>query len=142
MGEVTCSSCGRVSRVRPAAPGRPVCPSCRSRLPWIVEAGEDTFAAEVDTPVPVVADFWAPWCAPCRMIAPGLEALATERAGDVKVVKVNVDEAPGLAARYRAMSIPLVVVLSRGEEVDRLVGALPPRELAARLAPALERARG
>jgi thioredoxin-like negative regulator of GroEL len=71
------------------------------------------------------------------MVSPSLERLAQERAGDLKVVKLNVDEAPELASRYRAMSIPTLVVMRDGQEVDRVVGALPPPELERRLAPAL-----
>ena len=87
--------------------------------------------------VPVVVDFWAHWCGPCRMIAPALEQLARKHAGRLKVVRLNVDEAPELAARYRAMSIPLLVVMRGGEEVDRSVGARPPAELQRWLAPHL-----
>ena len=71
------------------------------------------------------------------MVSPTLEQLARTRAGELKVVKLNVDEAPELAAEYRAMSIPLLVVMRDGEEVDRVVGALPPKQLEERLAPAL-----
>jgi thioredoxin 1 len=73
---------------------------------------------------PVLVDFWAPWCAPCRMVEPVVEALAREQAKALKVVKVNVDENPGLASKYRAMSIPTMMVFSGGREVDRWVDAL------------------
>jgi thioredoxin 2 len=87
--------------------------------------------------VPVVVDFWAGWCGPCRMISPVLEDLAREHAGRLKVVKVDVDANPGLAARFGAQSIPLLVVMREGREVDRIVGALPRAALEQRLAPAL-----
>jgi thioredoxin 2 len=116
----------------------PRCARCKAPLPWLVEAGPDTFAEEVRAAVPVVVDFWAPWCGPCRMVSPALEAMARERAGALKIVKLNVDEAPGLAAEYRTMSIPTLVVMRDGREVDRVVGALPPPELERRLAPSLQ----
>jgi thioredoxin len=83
---------------------------------------------------PVLVDFWAPWCAPCRMVAPALEALARDRAKSLKVVKVNVDENPGLASRYGAMSIPTMIVVKGGREVDRWVGALPEQAIRSRVA--------
>jgi thioredoxin 2 len=134
---VTCPACGARNRLRPHATAIPRCARCKAPLPWLVDAEAGTFDDEVRAPVPVIVDFWAPWCGPCRMVSPALERLAQERAGDVKVVKLNVDEAPELASQYRAMSIPTLVVMRDGEEVDRVVGALPPPELERRLAPAL-----
>jgi thioredoxin 2 len=106
-------------------------------LPWLVNADTDGFAAETAASVPVIVDLWAPWCGPCRMIAPVLADLAARHAGRLKVVKVNVDEEPALGARFDARSIPLLVVLRDGGEVDRIVGALPRPALEARLAPVL-----
>ena len=106
-------------------------------LPWLVEADTASFAAEAASSVPVVVDLWAPWCGPCRMIAPVLEDLAARHAGSLKIVKVNVDEEPALGARFDARSIPLLVVLDDGREVDRIVGALPRPALEARLASVL-----
>lgn len=82
---------------------------------------------------PVLVDFWAPWCAPCHMVAPALEALAREQANSLKVVKVNVDENPGLASRYGAMSIPTMIIIQKGREVDRMVGALPEKAIRSRV---------
>lgn len=85
--------------------------------------------AEFDTVVQekslVLVDFWATWCGPCRMVAPVMEALAEKYDGRVLVAKVNVDEEPALAQRFGVMSIPTVVVLKNGQEVDRKVGAMP-----------------
>ena len=74
-----------------------------------MDAGEDDFAEEVRAPVPVVVDLWAPWCGPCRMVSPALEALARSHAGRVKLVKVDVDRAPGVAARFEVMGIPILM---------------------------------
>ena len=83
---------------------------------------------------PVLVDFWAPWCAPCRMVAPALEAIARDHAGSLKVAKVNVDDNPELASKYRTMSIPTMIVFTNGREVDRWVGALPEGAIRTRVA--------
>jgi thioredoxin 2 len=103
----------------------------------VVDADAQTFAAELNASVPVVVDFWAAWCGPCRMISPVLEDLAGRHAGQLKVVKVDVDANPTLAARFGAQSIPLLVVIHDGREVDRIVGALPRAALEQRLRPVL-----
>jgi len=82
---------------------------------------------------PVLVDFWAPWCGPCHMVAPTLEKLAREQS-NLKIAKVNVDENPGLASRYGAMSIPTMIVIQGGREVDRWVGALPENAIRSRVA--------
>ncbi len=127
---VTCPSCGKKNRVPAAAHGVPRCANCHSPLPWVtsaVDADFDKVAGE--SPVPVLVDLWAPWCGPCHAVAPGVERAAKELAGRLKVVKVNVDEANGVAARFDARSIPTLVVLDGGSVVDRRVGALPPDAL-------------
>jgi thioredoxin 2 len=134
---VACPSCGKRSRVRAHPSAVPKCGGCGGYLPWSVEAETGSFAEETRAGVPVVVDFWAPWCGPCRQIAPALEMLARKYAGRLKVVRLNVDDAQELAARYRAMSIPLLVVMRDGEEVDRTVGARPAAELERWLAPHL-----
>ena len=102
-------------------------------LPWLVDADTASFDAEANASVPVVVDLWAPWCGPCRMIAPILSALAAEHAGKLKVVKVNVDDEPALGRRFDARSIPLLVVMRDGREVDRIVGAVPRPVIESRL---------
>ncbi|HUV04746.1 MAG TPA: thioredoxin [Armatimonadota bacterium] len=87
---------------------------------------------------PVLVDFWAPWCAPCRMVAPILDQLAADYAGKVKIVKVNTDENQQLAARYSIYGIPTLILFKGGEPVDRAVGVESKNVLAARLDKALE----
>jgi thioredoxin 2 len=137
MTIIACPSCGARNRVGPIQQGFPRCPRCKSALPWLVEADGDTFAAETDASVPVVVDFWAAWCGPCRLISPVLEDLAKRHAGEIKVVKVDVDTNPGLAMQFGARSIPLLVVIRDGHEIDRIVGALPRAALEQRLGPVL-----
>jgi len=84
----------------------------------------DEFQAEVlDAAVPVVVDFWAPWCGPCRMVGPELEKLSAKVGGKAKFVKVNVDENPSIAQRYSVMSIPTIIKFDRGTLVSQVVGA-------------------
>lgn len=137
MALIACPSCGARNRVGPIASGTPRCPRCKTRLPWVIDADEASFDAETAASVPVVVDFWAEWCAPCRMISPVLAQLAESHAGSLKVVKVDVDANPALGARFGAQSIPLLVVIRDGQEVDRIVGALPRQALEQRLAPVL-----
>ena len=94
---VSCASCGTRNRVPATASGIPNCGSCHRPLRWLVEAGEADFAAVVLTSTLVLVDLWAPWCGPCRTIGPLIEQVAADLAGRLKVVKVNVDEAPGLS---------------------------------------------
>jgi thioredoxin 2 len=137
MTVIRCETCGARNRVAPIDQGVPRCPKCKSELAWLVDADGDTFEAETTASVPVVVDFWAAWCGPCRMVSPVLEQLAQSHAGHLKVVKVDVDANPGLATRFGARSIPLLVVIRDGHEVDRIVGALPRAALEQRLEPVL-----
>lgn len=98
-----------------------------------MEAGDQEFADAIATSRLVLVDLWAPWCGPCRMVAPVLEKLAVEFSTSLKVVKVNVDESPRTAQRYEARSIPMLLFMRDGELVDTVVGAQPEHVLRARI---------
>ena len=123
---VTCPHCGKRNRVPSVADGVPRCGNCHNSLPWIAEAGDDDFAAIAErASIPVLVDFWAPWCGPCRMVSPALEQLATERAGVIKLVKVDVDRASALGQRFQIQAVPTLLVLRGGEVAARQAGAAP-----------------
>lgn len=134
-----CPACGTKNRVPLAANGHPQCASCHAALPWLVDAGDADFAPAIDTSQLVLVDLWAPWCGPCRMVAPILERLAVAYAGRVKIVKVNVDDARATAATFDAQSIPTLVMLRDGAPVDRVVGAQPEQVLRGRIEALLRR---
>lgn len=91
-----------------------------------INVGEQTFDKVVlQSEIPVLVDFWAAWCGPCRAVAPVLDQIAAENEGKIRIVKVNVDEEPTLAAQYRITSIPAMKVFKGGEEVRELIGAMP-----------------
>ena len=137
----TCPSCGTRNRVPADAAGSPRCARCHQPLPWIADAVDDTFANVAEaSPLPVVVDLWAPWCGPCRVVGPLLEQLAAELAGRVKLVRVNVDRAPGVQRRFGVQGIPTLVVLRDGREVGRKVGAAPLDQLRAWLESSMGRA--
>ncbi len=116
-----------------SAAGSPRCAKCQRALAWLVEAGDVEFDGAVDTNRLVIVDLWAPWCGPCRMVAPVLEKLSNEFATTLKVVKVNVDESPRTAQRYEARSIPMLLFMRNGELVDTVVGAQPEHVLRTRI---------
>jgi thioredoxin 2 len=123
---VACPNCGKRNRVPKAATGAPRCATCHAPLPFVVDAGDGDFDAVVtQSRLPVLVDLWAPWCGPCRMVGPAVEQLGSQLAGALKVVRVNVDEAPGVASRFDARSIPTLLVLDRGRVLARQVGAVP-----------------
>ncbi len=137
---IPCPACGATNRVPRGKLERglqPFCGRCKTPLPLSsrpLTVTDATFAAEVEaSPVPVLVDAWAPWCGPCRMIAPVVDQLAVELAGRARVAKLNVDENPLTANRFGLRSIPTLLVFKGGEEVDRIVGVQPKAEIARRL---------
>ena len=144
MAEATtirCGSCGALNRLaadKLAQGLTPKCGRCKQPLPEAAAAPlvvtDATFAADVErSPLPVLVDAWAAWCGPCRMIAPAIDELAAELAGRVRVAKLNVDENPATAGRFDIRSIPTLLVIAGGREVDRIVGAQPKQAIRARL---------
>jgi len=123
---VVCPHCGRKNRVPAAAKGSPRCGHCHAPLPWIVDANDDDFAEVADSAaLPVVVDLWATWCMPCRMSSPALEEVATELAGQLKMVKVDVDQAPKLSERFAVRAVPTLLLMNHGQVVSRQAGAAP-----------------
>ncbi len=120
---IACPHCGTKNRLPVAAKGRPQCASCHEPLPWLVDASDADLDAALDTSLLVLIDLWAPWCGPCRQVAPILEKLSVRYAGKIKVVKVNVDNNPHASARYDAQSIPTLVMVRDRVVVNRIVGA-------------------
>jgi thioredoxin 1 len=104
----------------------------------IPEVTDDSFQAEViESEVPVLVDFWAPWCGPCRMVTPVVEEIAQERGDQLKVVKLNIDENQNTAIQFNVLSIPTLMVFRNGEVAKTVIGAYPKRKLDAELEPVL-----
>ena len=123
---IVCPHCGRRNRVPAAAAGLPRCGNCHQSLPWIADASDDDFAEVAEKArVPVLVDLWAVWCGPCRMVSPVLEQLATEYAGRLKLVKVDVDRSPRLSERFVVQAVPTLLLLRDGQVVHRQAGAAP-----------------
>jgi thioredoxin 2 len=126
---VTCSACGRPNRLHFGAISRQArCGQCKEGVGPVSTPVEITDAASFDaasatSTLPLIVDFWAPWCGPCRMVAPELERVARDTAGRFLVVKVNTDQVTDVAARFRIQSIPTLAVVWKGRELDRAAGA-------------------
>jgi len=145
MAIISCPNCGTKNRVDEgaAAEMQPVCGKCGAALDVSAASANDkpvtvtdaTFAREVlgARGVPVLVDYWAEWCGPCRMVAPVLDELAAESNGRYRIAKLNIDENPRTAAQYNIRSIPTMLVFKDGAVVDRIVGAQPKQAIAARL---------
>jgi thioredoxin 2 len=134
---VTCPACGRANRLAFEALAKAArCGHCKAALsapaaPVDVEDGAAFDAAVSKSALPLVVDFWAPWCGPCRMVAPELERVARATAGRYLVVRVNTDVHQDIGARFRIQSIPAIAVIAGAREIDRSVGVRPAAEIQA-----------
>lgn len=134
---VRCSQCGTKNRVPiRRLHDRPICGKCKTPLSAQssydspVDVTDKTFRDEIlSFSGPVLMDCWAPWCGPCRMVAPVLNQLAADYAGRIKIAKLNVDENPITASQYAIQSIPTMLLFKNGQQVNKLVGALPKEEI-------------
>jgi thioredoxin len=149
MMVVTCARCGAKNRVDEAAATtrQPVCGKCGEGLSVETNSKQATtnkprvvtdasFARDVlqaESALPVLVDCWAPWCGPCRMIAPALDQLAAESSGRYLITKLNVDENPRISAQFGIQSIPTLLIFKNGALVDRLIGAQSKQAIALRL---------
>jgi len=134
---VQCKNCGTKNRVpRSRIHDRPICGKCRMHLPALtftqspVIVSDQTFQGEVlNYPGTVLLDCWAPWCGPCKMVAPILDQLAKSYAGQAKIAKLNVDQNPQISSRYKVLSIPTMLFFRKGQLVKTLTGAHPQPEI-------------
>jgi thioredoxin 2 len=137
---VACPHCARANRLPAARLGdRAKCASCKESLlplekPVALASAEDFDELVRDAKVPVLVDFWADWCGPCRMVAPELERLARDRVGRLVVAKVDTEALPAVAGRFQIRSIPTMILFRGGSEAKRLSGAMPAQAIAQSLA--------
>jgi thioredoxin 2 len=142
---IKCPACGTKNRIPSnRLSDAPVCGKCRAPLKGAAGTGapeevtDNTFDRDVMAfPGTVLVDCWAPWCGPCKMLAPILDQLASEYKGRAKIVKLNTDQNPGISSRYGIQSIPTMLIFKNGKQVDRLTGALPKQEIEKHLIAAL-----
>ncbi|WP_420810882.1 thioredoxin [Deinococcus ficus] len=104
-------------------------------MPWLHDGTDESFAQDTRASVPVLVDFWAPWCGPCRVIGPVLEQIARDHAGRVRIVKVNVDENPRTPSEFGVQGIPTLIIFRDGQLADRIVGAAPRATIEQKLFP-------
>jgi thioredoxin 2 len=137
MPVLPCFNCGAKNRVNPQPDKLPVCGRCKTALPEPdapIPVTDSTFATLVNgADVPLLVDFWAEWCGPCRMIAPTLQQLAARSGGKYLIAKLNVDENPRTAGQFRVSSIPTLLIFKDGELRDTIVGVQPAPALEQRL---------
>ena len=132
---VTCPKCGQRNRLAYEKLGQPArCPQCRAELrapgePVVLETDTLFDALTARSSLPVLVDFWAPWCGPCKMVAPEVAKAAREGAGRWVTAKLNTEELPAIAQRLRVTAIPLFVLFHRGREIVRHAGAMPASEI-------------
>ena len=127
---LTCQKCQTKNRVTTTPDGQvPVCARCGAPLPWLHDGTDASFEHDIQASVPVIVDFWAPWCGPCRMIAPALDELAETYAGRAKVVKVDIDQNRSTAMKYHVRSIPMLLLFKDGQVQATQIGAVGKAQL-------------
>ncbi|MBZ5601037.1 MAG: thioredoxin [Acidobacteriia bacterium] len=138
----SCSALNRIPLEKIREHREPVCGKCKTVLPVDkpVIVTDSSFATDVgQSTLPVLLDLWADWCGPCRYIAPVVNELAREMIGRVRVAKLNIEENPVTPARYNVQSIPTLLIIKDGDEIDRIVGVQPKAAIVSRLEKALSR---
>ena len=142
---IRCTSCGQVNRVNEKKLGLGLQPKCgRCKQPLVLSnsptsLSDSTFSDFIEkSTVPVLVDFWAPWCGPCHAMAPVIEQLASEMKGKIMIGKIDTDENPQVSSRYQIQSTPTLILFNSGKEVDRLIGVRPKQEIASRIGRVLD----